>query len=126
MGQNYKEVAEIALKRRQDAIPKEYLLAESLLQDVPRDLSSIPPSSQHFTTSELDIIESSAAALLQRLHSRDLTSVEVTKAFCKASAVAQQLVRAILYHLDDTLMIRVDKLSYRNSILRSTSKSKVP
>jgi len=92
MGQNHKEIAAIALKRRKDAIPKEYLLAEDLLARLPRDPTIVHKTSGHFTGAELNIIESSAADLLTKLHNRTLTSLEVTKAFCKASAVAQQLV----------------------------------
>ena len=93
MGQHYKEIAEIALKRREAAIPKEYLLSEATLTDPPRNLTTVPRSSGHFTTAELEIIESNAEDILLKIKERKWTSLEVTEAFCKSAVVAQQLVR---------------------------------
>lgn len=93
MGQNYKEIAAIALKRRADAIPKEYLLPETSLANLPRNLTRIPKSSGHFTAEELEIIEADAEEILLKIREKKWTSLAVTKAFCKASIVAQQLVR---------------------------------
>ena len=93
MGQHYKEIAEIALKRREAAIPKEYLLPEAALTGPPQNLTTVPRSSRHFTTAELEIIESNAEDILLKIKERKWTSLEVTKAFCKSAVVAQQLVR---------------------------------
>lgn len=95
MGQDYKEIAAIALKRRKDAIPQEYLLPETSLANLPRDLTTIPRSSGHFTTAELEILETPADVILSKIKDKTWSSLEVTKAFCKASAVAQQLVRQV-------------------------------
>jgi amidase len=92
MGQHYKEIAEIALKRREAAIPKEYMLPEATLANPPRNLTTVPKTSGHFTLEELEIIETSADEILLKLRGKIWTSLEVTKAFCKASIVAQQLV----------------------------------
>ena len=92
MGQNYKEVAAIALKRREAAIPKEYLLPEESLVNLPRDLTTVPKSSKHFKSEELEIIETNAEDILLKIKEKIWTSLEVTKAFCKAAIVAQQLV----------------------------------
>lgn len=93
MGQHYKEIAEIALKRREAALPKEYLLPEAALTDLPQNLTTVPRSSGHFTTAELEIIESNAEDILLKIKERKWTSLEVTKAFYKSAVVAQQLVR---------------------------------
>jgi len=93
MGQHYKEIAEIALKRREAAIPREYLLPEAALTNLPRNLTTVPRSSGHFTTAELEIIESDAENILTKIKERKWTSLEVTKAYCKSAVVAQQLVR---------------------------------
>jgi amidase len=93
MGQNYKEIADVALKRREAAMPKEYLLPESALKDLPLNLTTIPRSSGHFTAEELEITESNAEDILLNIRKRKWTSLAVTEAFCKASVVAQQLVR---------------------------------
>lgn len=82
----------MALKRREAAIPKEYLLPDSVLKDLPQNLTTIPRSSGHFTPEELEIIESSAEDILFKIRDKAWTSLLVTKAFCKASIVAQQLV----------------------------------
>jgi amidase len=92
MGQNYKRIAEIALKRREAAIPDEYLLPKAALINLPQNLTTIPRTSGHFTTAELEIIESNAEDILLKIKERKWTSLEVTKAFCKAAIVAQQLV----------------------------------
>lgn len=92
MGQHYKELAEIALKRREAAIPKNYMLPESALANLPRNLTTVPKNSGHFTPAELEIIESHAEDILLKIRERKWSSLEVTKAFCKASVVAQQLV----------------------------------
>jgi len=100
MGQDYKEIAAIALKRREDAIPKKYLLPESSLLNLPIDLTKVQRNSGHFSEAELEIIESPADAILKKIRDKSWTSLEVTEAFCKASAVAQQLVRQVSSKLD--------------------------
>jgi amidase len=92
MGQNYKRIAEIALKRREAAIPDEYLLPKAALTNLPQNLTTIPRTSGHFTIAELEIIESNAEDILLKIKERKWTSLEVTNAFCKAAIVAQQLV----------------------------------
>lgn len=100
MGQHYKEIAEIAQRRREDAIPKEYLLPENLLVNLPQNLTTIPRKSEHFTSNELSIIASEASDILERIRQQIWTSEDVTRAFCKASAVAQQLVNIFPSKLD--------------------------
>ena len=101
MGQNYKEIAAIALARRKAAIPEEYLLLSASLQNLPRNLTTVPRDSGHFTTKELEIIETEANDILRNVADRTWTSTEVTKAFCKASIVANQLV----LHIERTSML---------------------
>lgn len=93
MGQHYKEIAAIALKRREDAIPKELLLPIEALSNLPRNLTSVPKDSKHFTAEELEIVESDAEDIILKIKEKSWSSVQVAKAFCKAAAVAQQLVR---------------------------------
>jgi amidase len=93
MGQHYKEIAAIALKRREDAIPKELLLPKETLSNLPRNLTTVPKTSKHFTSDELEIIETDAEDILLKIRNKIWTSLEVTQAFIKAAIVAQQLVR---------------------------------
>lgn len=90
--QHYKEIATIAQKRRADALPKEYLVPGEVLENLPRNVTDVPRSSGHFTSEELEVIETSAEDILQKIRERIWTSVEVTKAFSKAAVVAHQLV----------------------------------
>ena|SRR2546421_2664897 len=48
--------------------------------------------SGYYTTDEVEIIESQAEDILQKIRDRIWTSLEVTQAFCKAAALAQELV----------------------------------
>ncbi|EDN99538.1 hypothetical protein SS1G_02392 [Sclerotinia sclerotiorum 1980 UF-70] len=93
--QHYKEIATIAQKRRADSLPKEYLLPGEALKTLPRNVTNIPRSSGHFTHEELEIIESDAEAILQKIKDKIWTSVEVTKAFSKAAVVAHQLTNCL-------------------------------
>jgi amidase len=92
MGQHYKEIAAIALQRREAAIPKSFLLSEESILRLPRNLTTVPQTSGHFTPQELEIIDTDASSILLRIKQRTWKSLDVTKAFCKAAAVAQQLV----------------------------------
>lgn len=104
MGQHYKEISEIALKRREAAIPKEYLLPESALKNLPLNITSVPRDSGHFTAEELEIIEAAPEDILPNIKSRKWTSMAVTKAFCHASVVAQQLVFLLFLRNEVLLM----------------------
>jgi len=117
MGRHYKDIADIALKRREAAIPKEYLLPQEALSDLPRDLTTVPKTSGHFTAKELEIIERNAEDILLEIKSKTWTSLEVTRAFSKAAIVAQQLVcsKGPQRQRDRNMLTqRTDKLSNRN------------
>jgi amidase len=92
---------------RQEAIPKDWILPQSLLEGLPEqsELSKtkvnlisldIPRRSGLLTEREIEITEScSVSSLLEGLASGKLTSSEVTLAFSKRAAIAQQLVSSI-------------------------------
>lgn len=101
MGQHYKEIAEIALKRRENAIGTDFLLPETALKNLPLNLTTVPRDSGHFTAEELTIIESNAEDILSNIRERKWTSLAVTKTFCKAAVVAQQLVCSFFPSLED-------------------------
>lgn len=75
-------------------IPPEWLIPASLLP-TPEvlDVTEFPSKSGFFTAHELEITASTSTELLDKLHTGTWTAVDVTKAFCKRSAVAHQLVR---------------------------------
>ena len=97
MSQRYKEVAAIAQKRRDDLLSSAYPLPEFEESSLSQDLRPALKTPGLFTSAELAIIKSDAATILQNVRERRWTSVEVTKAFCKSSAVAQKLVRSDLH-----------------------------
>jgi amidase len=90
---SYQSIASEAQKRRDDAIAAFYPDLPSFSEsDLPNDLTEWATSSKYYTTEELEIIESDAEDILQKIRDRIWTSSGVTKAFCKASALAQKLV----------------------------------
>jgi len=87
-------------------IPKDWILNEQLLDELSGgeqgrtqgfDLVATQAAQRAniLTAKELDITEShTAVELLSKLDKGELTSLEVTTAFCKRAAIAQQLVSA--------------------------------
>lgn len=92
--------------RCQSLIPKAWELPSALVQSLSHPLESsknnlieldIPRRSGLLTEKELRITEAyDVRGLLKALASGDFTSLEVTVAFCKRAAIAQQLVRSTL------------------------------
>lgn len=78
--------------RRCDAIPTDSLLPEALVQNLSRDRSNVVGTSGHFTDAEIAIINTPARKIVAKIQDRTWSAVEVTRAFCKSAAVAQQLV----------------------------------
>lgn len=89
-------------KKLDSLIPQDWKLSAefktSLRSDGGRLLKTDPVRrSGLLSDAELDVTESySAGQLLQRLAWGDVRSVDVTRAFCKRAAIAQQLVRTYL------------------------------
>lgn len=75
------------------SIPKEWHIPTELLPPASQDdVTTWPESSGWFTPEELAITELSATELVSKLTSGAITSVDVTKAFCKRASAAHQLV----------------------------------
>lgn len=87
-----------AKRKRLDAqIPSEWRLSDDFRASVPADghliEADIARRSGILSDKELDITENfSAVELLKNLAERKLSAVDVTTAFCKRAAIAQQLV----------------------------------
>lgn len=87
----------------QSLIPEAWKLPSAVLQSLAQPLETsknnlveldIPRRSGILTSKELNITETySVQTLLKALSSGELTALEVTVAFCKRAAIAQQLVR---------------------------------
>lgn len=75
------------------SIPKEWTIPEKLLPPESQDdVTGWPETSGWFTAEELHITGLTAVELLQKLASGELSSADVTKAFCKRASAAHQLV----------------------------------
>jgi amidase len=68
--------------------------SEWLIKDLPKDdnIFDYPKSSGLLSAQELELTESTATELVAQLAEGKLKSVDVTLAFCKRAALAQQLV----------------------------------
>ncbi|KIV77499.1 hypothetical protein PV11_09289 [Exophiala sideris] len=91
----WKKIAQAKRASRDAAIPLEWRLRPD---EVPHDqlnVVNIPTECGILTAKELAITEDDAAALVQKLVSREYSSYEVTLAFCKRAAIAQQLVNCL-------------------------------
>jgi amidase len=94
---DYKTIAAEAQKRREAALSSWYPdLPEFKESDLPNNLTEWATTSKFYTTDEIEIIESEAEDILQKIRDKVWTSVEVTKAFCKATALAQKLVSSMI------------------------------
>lgn len=99
MNQKYKEIAAIARKRRDDLLAASYPLPDFEEGSLPQDLRAFLKTPGLFTPEELTIIKSDAEVILRNIREREWTSFEVTKAFCKSSAVAQKLVSPDIHEI---------------------------
>ncbi|KIW80464.1 hypothetical protein Z517_07080 [Fonsecaea pedrosoi CBS 271.37] len=79
-------------------IPPEWLLPKDFLSGgKPRNIMPLFKTCGVLTSHELAITEvEDAVTLLEKLHSRTWSAVEVTVAFCKRAAVAQQLINCLM------------------------------
>ncbi|TVY85118.1 putative amidase [Lachnellula suecica] len=92
---------EIRNRRRREInkkVPREYLLPPHLLTS--RNSSNLIRTSGLLSAREIDIVSPSATKLLEKIHSQEFTAVEVTRAFCKSSAVAHQAVRHYTFWIE--------------------------
>lgn len=85
-------------QNRSEKIPDSWKLSQAVLRsarlDNPISVLSVPASCGILSRRELHITEAyDAVDLLKQIRNRKFTSYEVTLAFCKRAAVAQQLVR---------------------------------
>lgn len=90
--QTYRDIAALAQQRRAANIPADYLLRDDIASKAPGNVTTIASTSGHFPNAEIEIVESEAEDILLKIRERIWSAVEVAKAFCKAAAVAQQLV----------------------------------
>lgn len=91
---------EIALEQqeiRDSQIPKEWIL-DSLPDESVANVMNVPYTCGLMTERELELTEKDATDLLAMMAKGELKSYDLTLAFCKRAAIAQQLVSLCLSH----------------------------
>ncbi|OAA55296.1 Amidase [Niveomyces insectorum RCEF 264] len=101
-----------------NAIPDKWKLPTPPAASV-TDVTGIPRSCGLLTPAQLDITEQTADALVKQLRSGQLTSVEVTEAFCARAAIAHQCVNCLTSYFYEEALARAKKL---DDILKTTGK----
>lgn len=84
---------DVAAQRRHDInrkIPKEWMVPDHLLKTQPA--MTLPHLSGILTPWELHVTEMRAVDILAEICGRTITSVDVTRAFCKRAVIAHQAV----------------------------------
>lgn len=111
----FKRIAVEKRAIRENAIPREWRLAEGLVTEGQLNVIDIPTSCGILTENECIITELKAIELVEKLQSRELSSYEVTLAFCKRAAIAHQLVSSpIPMAGSQSILTRLGQLSFRN------------
>jgi amidase len=100
MGSNWEQLAADKRSSISNSIPSEWMI-----RDLPKDdnVFSYPKTSGLLSAQELELTESSATELVAQLAEGKLKSVDVTLAFCKRAALAQQLVSSS--HATDSAIV---------------------
>lgn len=110
--QRYDEISAIARKRREANIAAWYTPPKVDEATLPNNLTEYALKSGYYTAAEIAIIEAEADVILQNVASRKWTSLEVVKAFCKASAYAQELTNCLTEVLYPEAMERAQYLDH--------------
>ncbi|BCS18606.1 uncharacterized protein APUU_11434S [Aspergillus puulaauensis] len=117
----------IAATKRQAlkaSIPAEWVIPPRIFPpDAQLDVTTFPQESGFFTKHELEITSTPALEIVSNLSSGSWTSEEVTKAFCKTAAVAQQLTNCLTEILFDEAIMRAKDL---DTYFQQTGKLKGP
>ncbi|KAJ4164361.1 hypothetical protein LMH87_006038 [Akanthomyces muscarius] len=88
----------IALDKRSQrdaAIPAEWRLQAGSVPKSRLNVTRVPVESGILVSREIDITETDAPLLVQKLAAQEYSSYEVTLAFCKRAAISQQLVNCL-------------------------------
>ncbi|KEF58779.1 uncharacterized protein A1O9_03622 [Exophiala aquamarina CBS 119918] len=92
-------------------IPEEWYLPQELINNPPRDVSTIPSTCGLLSAEELDITENhDATSLAEAIAARKYTAVTVIKAFIKRAAIAHQLVCCLTQFFPEEALEQAAKL----------------
>lgn len=90
---DYKELSAIARRRRDHALIGEASLSADKLARLCKDVTGVSQDLTVFSQDEIEIINSEPEDIVLKIRQNIWTALEVTEAFCKSAAIAQQLVR---------------------------------
>ena len=76
-----------------EALPQQWLLKTAPPESV-LNVMDVPYTSGIMTERELHLTEKDATTLIEMLAKREVTSYDLTLAFCKRATIAQQVVRS--------------------------------
>ncbi|KAF2152646.1 acetamidase [Myriangium duriaei CBS 260.36] len=108
---SWESIASSKREALSSSIPPEWRIpASQLPPESQTSVVSWPKDSGFFTSAELEITSLSASELLPRIHSGSYTAENVTRAYCKRAAVAQQLVNCLSETLFDSAIERAKEL----------------
>ncbi|VDB83953.1 unnamed protein product [Peniophora sp. CBMAI 1063] len=107
----WKSISERKLVERDGKIPTEWCIPSDKLPSASvRDVIPFARESGLFTARELEITESLATDIVTRITEGQWSSLEVTEAFCKRAAVAQQLLNCLSEPNFDAALARAKEL----------------
>ena len=98
--EKYSWEAAAAAKRAstRSKIPRDWLLDKSALEEASKERNITGPFiEKHLTSEEKALTQLSAPSLLSKIQDGTYNALQVTQAYCKRSAIAQQFV-CCLYH----------------------------
>ncbi|KAK8000395.1 amidase [Apiospora arundinis] len=107
---NYQVIAAEKVAQRSSKIPKDWLISPDSSKDA-TNLLHIPTTCGVLSNVEYNITSNyDATALLEKLRAGEFSAEQVTRAFCKRAAVAQQLVNCLTEIFFDEAIERARQL----------------
>jgi amidase len=106
----WEEIARAKRVSRDNAIPSEWQLRPGQVPEEQLNVFEVPAECGILTARELKITETDAEVLVQKLLNCEYSSHEVTLAFCKRAAIAQQLVNCLSEIFFDTALEAAQQL----------------
>ncbi|KAI9285720.1 amidase signature domain-containing protein [Umbelopsis sp. AD052] len=107
----WQQRATAAQERREKQLPDEYRIPKDKMPDASvKNVMNFPRESGLLSTEELEITELSVPALLKAIEDKKWTAVQVTKAYCKRAAYAQQLLNCLSEMVFDRAIAEAQEL----------------
>ncbi|KAF2211253.1 hypothetical protein CERZMDRAFT_85443 [Cercospora zeae-maydis SCOH1-5] len=106
---DYLAIGKQKKEQRASRIPKEWKLPEGT--QFPNNVLNVPATCGLLTTRELEITgDNDGVDIVQKIRDRTYTAEEVTRAFCKRAAIAQQLTNCLTEIFFDEAIERAKEL----------------